>query len=199
MRRCPQCEAVKMLTLFGKDKQRPDGINFYCRDCHNENRRKKYHATIDKSAHRARLAKWAGLNKDRLRELNRLGHARRREKRNAASRKYRADNLEKVRALCRDWGKKNPERQAEINAARRAAKKRAIPCWADDEFNRLVVRECFDLANSRTRLTGIEWHVDHRVPLRSHLVCGLHWYANLQVIPASINHSKNNLVWQDMP
>lgn len=29
--------------------------------------------------------------------------------------------------------------------------------------------------------------------------CGLHAHTNLQVIPASVNRSKNNRCWPDMP
>lgn len=51
----------------------------------------------------------------------------------------------------------------------------------------------------RTSATAIPWEVDHIVPLNNDLVCGLHCEANLQVIPAIANLSKNNSWWPDMP
>lgn len=80
-------------------------------------------------------------------------------------------------------------------ASRFAAKMRAIPPWA----NRFLVDEAYDLASRRTCATGISWHVDHIVPLRSPEVCGLHVEHNLRVIPGVENMRKNNKSWPDIP
>ena len=96
------------------------------------------------------------------------------------SRSYRSRNLGKVNAL----------------VARRAASQiRATPAWA----NQFFIEEIYDLAQLRTRYLGVVHHVDHIVPLRSPLDCGLHVENNLRVIPAVMNISKGNRHWPYMP
>lgn len=69
---------------------------------------------------------------------------------------------------------------------------RAKQARFDDELTSLVVKECHELRKLRNHLTGIEWHVDHIIPLKNKLVCGLHIWSNLQVIPKITNLIKGN-------
>lgn len=100
-----------------------------------------------------------------------------------------------TRAAARRYTKNNLPKFAARNARRKAMKRQATPAWA----NKFFIEEIYDLAKRRTKATGIEWHVDHIVPLKHHLVQGLHCEANLQVIPAAQNNAKGNRYWPDMP
>lgn len=171
------------------------GIRALCKECKNAAERKRFVANDE---HRERVKAWRAANPERANELSRASHHRHKEKRNADSLAYRRANAETMRANSRAWAKNNAARANEITAARRSAKLRATPAWAGDELEKLVIGEAYRLAKLRTEMTWVVWHVDHMVPLRSDLVCGLHCAANLQVIPASVNHSKNNLQWPDM-
>jgi hypothetical protein len=182
--------------MFCKDSSRIDGLYPWCKNCRKVASRKQFEKNRDRC--REKTANWRANNLERARELSRLAHQKHKDKRNAASKLYREQNREKVRALCLKWGKENPARAREINADRRARKNQAIPTWADDEFDKLVVAEMFDLGRLRTKATGVKWHVDHIVPLRNKRVCGLHCAANLQVITAEQNHIKGNRVWPNM-
>jgi len=89
------------------------------------------------------------------------------------------------------WSKqyqRDPLKYAVKSAERRARKLNATPAWANEFF----IREIYDLARLRTKVTGIPWEVDHIVPLKSPVVCGLHVEHNLRVIPRSENKLKRN-------
>ena len=100
---------------------------------------------------------------------------------------------------CRLWAQKNPEKRKQIRKTwldknicyfgnRKRHVRQATPTWA----NQFYIEEIYTLAKLRTELTGIPWHVDHIIPLRGKLVCGLHVETNLRVIPALENLRKNN-------
>lgn len=78
--------------------------------------------------------------------------------------------------------------KANIRATR--AKKARIK----DEFTLFVTREAHNLRERRNKITGVEWHVDHVIPLKGRRVCGLHIWSNLAVIPKSINLLKGNKI-----
>ena len=61
------------------------------------------------------------------------------------------------------------------------------------------MEEAYHLARMRTEMLGLEWDVDHIVPLKNPIVCGLHVESNLQVIPELENIRKGNRRWPDMP
>lgn len=71
----------------------------------------------------------------------------------------------------------------------------ATPSWSDEA----EILKVYEMAQRISRETGVEHHVDHIVPLKSKLVCGLHCEANLQVLPGRDNLAKLNRFWPDMP
>jgi hypothetical protein len=71
----------------------------------------------------------------------------------------------------------------------------AMPAWA----NRFFIDETYSFAQLKSDVSGIKHNVDHIVPLKSPVVCGLHTHENLRVIPGIENRSKRNRWWPDMP
>jgi len=112
-----------------------------------------------------------------------------------AAKRYRESNREKLTAY--HVGYQAAHRGA-INARankRNATKIKATPSWADLK----AIKEIYELAVFLSETLGEPYHVDHIVPLRSKLVCGLHWEQNLQVLPWLENIQKSNKTWPDMP
>lgn len=78
---------------------------------------------------------------------------------------------------------------------RKRAKDLATPLWANREKMVLIYQAAKEISSA----TGVKHHVDHIVPLKSDLVCGLHNEFNLRVIPAAENLRKHNRYWPDQP
>lgn len=93
-----------------------------------------------------------------------------------------------------NWLASNLWRFSEYEARRRSAKRSATPRWA----NREIIKMLYQIGKIY-RDAGIPCHVDHIVPLRSRLVCGLHVESNLTLLPARDNIAKSNRTWPDGP
>lgn len=106
----------------------------------------------------------------------------------ARSLRWATANKEKVLAVGKKWREDNRGRSQSLVRKRQARKLKATPTWANeskiDDFYKESVR--------LTKLTGIQHHVDHIIPLQGKDVCGLHVENNLQVIPYYLNLQKGN-------
>ena len=143
--------------------------------------------------------KWAEDNYERLKELRKTAYLSDRENNIKKASEWSKLNRGRSRTTKRKWAVSNPDKVAHSRLRRRNVKKQCVPAWADSEWDNFLVKEICDLARLRTEVTGFAWHVDHKVPLISKIVCGLHCADNLQAIPASINLAKSNLIWEHMP
>lgn len=81
--------------------------------------------------------------------------------------------------------------RAAIQSMRNASKANATPKWLTRK-DRQEIAAVYALAATLTASTGMRHEVDHIIPLRSKLVCGLHVRGNIDVITAEKNRSKTN-------
>jgi len=134
---------------------------------------------------------WKESNIDHIREWHKA-HAER--------------NKDKLREYQRDWYKANRSRVKEKSAEyarnnraaftaranrRRASLLAATPVWLTDEDSRNI-QAVYMMSERLAKCVGIPHEVDHIVPLKSELVCGLHVPWNLAAIPKTLNRSKGN-------
>lgn len=92
----------------------------------------------------------------------------------------------------RNYIKNNPVKRKE---KRYRQKKRRESLAGYSEFDDFVASECIALCSLRKEETGVDWHIDHMIPLNARQVSGLHIADNLQVIPAQMNLEKGNKLW----
>jgi hypothetical protein len=168
---CARCKASKPTQAFTPRPSRKRGYHSFCKPC--VAAATKVSAAQDREAYLARRkASYA---------------ARAARERPKAIDRYHA-NRDAHMASTAAWKRENPDKIRVYNRERKARKARATPLWADKTAMRVLYEEAVKLSVE----TGIEHHVDHVVPLRSKLVCGLHVETNMRVITKALNVSKRN-------
>lgn len=139
---------------------------------------------------RERIARFQSENPERCREHYRTYRQKNPDKRKESCAKWRAKPgaLEQERAARKLWAAANKPALCAKASARRAAKMRATPPWANLARIEAIYAECARIS----RETGIVHHVDHIYPLKGKTMCGLHVENNLQILTGAENQSKGN-------
>lgn len=101
---------------------------------------------------------------------------------------YNKNNPDKRKLICAKYSKNNPHKSLQSVMRRNAKKLQATTSWN----NELYVDCLYSVAAMLNKYGTEKYHVDHIVPLRHKLVCGLHTYDNLRVITAKENLKKGN-------
>jgi 5-methylcytosine-specific restriction endonuclease McrA len=100
-------------------------------------------------------------------------------------------NHENTKVVKKRWKKENVGLVMSATVKRRLSKINRTPNWLTVEDNWLI-KEIYDLASLRSKVTKVAWHVDHIVPLQGKNVSGLHTPWNLQLLTAKENLKKRN-------
>jgi len=154
-------------------------------------------ANLDKV--KANMAAWQKANKENIKANKAAYYQENKEQIKVTVAAWQKANKENIKANMASYQKANPDKVNALAARRRSTKLQAIPAWAKTKEEKDLIDFVYWFAKEKSIHTGIPYHVDHTVPLQSDLVCGLHCFNNLRVIPASENLSKGNRTWPDMP
>lgn len=165
LKRCYKCKTEKPFELFGKNRRNLDGLSDECSECKRAMDRE--YASRHREEAKARASVWYYQNKDN------------------------PEVKEKRKQYEKNWRTENSDKHCAKETKRRASKLKATPSWLSKEQLKQIEIE-YSLSKWCSEVTGVTYHVDHIVPLKGKLVCGLHVPWNLQVIPASVNLSKGN-------
>lgn len=197
---CSKCKIDKCYDDFNKNQK-------YCRTCqsickkvwHEANKLKanacsKRYDEEHKEEKAKRMKEWSVANRDRINTKKQEANAKNPSKNRQRVKEWKKSNPDKVKILRAAYEEKYPYKKQFRKRLREASQLTALPTWA----NKFFMSEIYSLAKLRSKYTGIVWHVDHIVPLRSRFVCGLHVEHNMQIIPATANLKKGNRYWPDM-
>ena len=107
------------------------------------------------------------------------------------AREYYEKNSVKIKARRRNYDQAYPEKSAAKTAKRRGRKLNATPHWLIPEQLE-EINDFYEITKAFRLYTGVDYCVDHIIPLQGKTVCGLHVPWNLQVLTESDNARKSN-------
>lgn len=166
-----------------------------CKHGHVAERRVSGRCCIVCSKHIA--TSWAHNNILRTKEIRKNWDAKNRELTNARVKAYRENNPDKYKQSIKSWRDKNStyyKGYMTIQAnKRRASQLQRTPVWLN-LGNFLEIESIYQYC-AALRQSGLNYHVDHIIPLQGKTVSGLHVPWNLQVIHAAENMSKSNRMY----
>ena len=147
---------------------------------------KRKHRSENKDAHAAMYNRRYQKHKEVLLERGRERYQKKKE----VIKKQRDSKREELRLKSKQHYYSNKSAYLSKNAKRRALELQASPPWSEKEQIALLYAKAKWLGS----LTGLEYHVDHVVPLNNKKVCGLHVWANLQILEKTVNIKKSNSI-----
>ena len=205
---CTKCKRLLPRDSFNVGRKYKSGYASSCKDCKKEFRQdnsdkiaeyKKEFYEKNKDSILEKQKEYRVNNIEQVKLAEKQKYIRYRDKIIARVSEYYKKNPEVNRIASKKYREATPAKQAAKAARYRVRKRKAMPEWAYDEFEQLFISEIYDLARLRSKMLGIDYHVDHIVPIKSSLVCGLHCSDNLQILSGKENSAKRNHYWPDMP
>jgi 5-methylcytosine-specific restriction endonuclease McrA len=91
----------------------------------------------------------------------------------------------------KQWAEKNPGRALLNKSLYKKQVKLATPKWLSEEHKEQMYT-IYEVCQTVKRQLSVPHEVDHIVPLRGKIVCGLNVPWNLQILPKRINNTKSN-------
>lgn len=194
---CKPCLLARRRELHEKNKVRENARSRAYYEANKEKVLKQKRQYQKENFASVSIAKkrWNAENAERVSAMRKARRIKNLEREIKYQRIYREMHREKILSYASEYAKRNKLKRALNQIKRQAMRLMATPAWANQDAMLLE----YKLAEWCTKVTGEQYHVDHIVPLRSKIVCGLHCESNLQVITRQENCRKSNVFWPNMP
>ena len=175
--KCRKCLALKLSLEFYVSKLSHG--DYICYVCNNE-----------------QLRQYRLANKDKIKISKKSYYEKNREKLLLDKKLQRPEKAHLLNKKTAEWKLKNKPLLRANYAKRRSSILNATPKWLKEiDFER--IKNCYKLAELQSKITGLQWHVDHIIPLQGKEVCGFHVPNNLRAIPWLENVKKGNKLIED--
>lgn len=191
---CIQCRQLKELneSNFYKSKISKNSKVLICIMCRKAKAKQRIDADESlRNKNKERCRRHYQGNISQYRESSRKWKSENKSKVSESYKKYmQSEEAKQLRRKAQaNRYKINPDKHIAISCANDSRVRKARPKWQSS----MEIATYYRVA----RIFGLE--VDHIVPIKSNLVCGLHCLDNFQLLTREQNASKGNRFWPDMP
>ena len=189
---CPECNETKPINEFNGDKQRPDGLQWRCKQCNRARGRTYYAANrqhvIERTSEynrqhpevsRRAQKTFRQRHRDRLLPVVRQNSAR-----------WRNANRDKDRAASLRWVKANPTRHNVINHRRKARLANIPGSFTAEEWEQLKARYDHRCLSCGKQEPEIKLTIDHIIPTTDPR--STNFIANIQPLCGACNSAKRD-------
>jgi hypothetical protein len=194
-RSCKKCDFGGDISNFSKSKGCKWDRSHTCKKCASKyikemSKKKSYKETREKyvASGKKKDASKRYNDSEKGKNTNSKYYKDNKVKIDAANKKYAKENKDIVNKATKKYAKNNPHITAKSKVKRRTIEKLSTPIWSEDN----KIKEVYVGAKRLETITGIKYEIDHIVPLNGKNVCGLHVFANLQILESTLNREKSN-------
>ena len=196
---CTKCNETKTVDLFYKRSDRLSGYTSHCKAC----KRAHDNAHYSKPETKQKVSEYAKIRRElpevkaaesaSKKAYHQLSEVKETKKLYQRNRRLNPAAVKKERLWEAQYAKQHPEKFAMKTRKRKIAKLNRTPFWLND--GQLLEMQSIYKYCASLRAVGLDYEVDHIIPLQGKTVSGLHAPWNLQVITASENAAKGNRLW----
>ncbi len=168
LKTCSKCKFEKELDEFHRDKTKKDGRKSQCKNCANNNIKRKLYDKKYREEHRdyyrEKHAEWRSRNREKIR----IDARDYRRKNPHLTVEYYRKNKDRINNYAKKYRLENPDWYKELKRAGKH-KRRARKIGNGGSYTADELRECLNHFNNRCAYTGEplrkNYHLDHVRPL----------------------------------